>query len=90
MSKHDELKKWLRENSSGVYRQAAEAADVIEELENRVENFEELVSQLEEVIVFPAMDDRDWQFDRIKDILGLTNKKIFEKRLSREPEGRKA
>ena len=29
-----ELTKWLRENSSGVYRPAAEAADLIEKLQS--------------------------------------------------------
>jgi hypothetical protein len=32
--KTKELKQWLRDNSSGVYRPASEAADYIEELEN--------------------------------------------------------
>lgn len=31
--KSKEIKEWLRENSSGIYRPAAEAADYIEKLE---------------------------------------------------------
>jgi hypothetical protein len=31
---NSELCKWLRDNSAGVYRKAAEAADVIEQLEH--------------------------------------------------------
>jgi len=30
---NDEIKTWLRENSSGIYRPATEAADLIERLE---------------------------------------------------------
>ena len=31
---NEELKKWLRDNSSGVYRPASDAADLIERLES--------------------------------------------------------
>ena len=87
MDTNDKLKKWLRDNSSGVYRQAAEAADVIEGLENQVGNYEELVSQLEEVVVFPETDDQEWQLRTLKGILGLTPNEICERRLRVQPEG---
>jgi hypothetical protein len=87
MSEHDDLKKWLRENSSGVYRQAAEAADVIEGLENQVGNYEELMAQLEEVVVFPETDDQEWQLRTLKGILGLTPSVVCERRLRAQPEG---
>ena len=88
MTKQDELKKWLRENSSGVYRNAALAADVIEDLENRVENYEELVSQLEHAIVFPKgiVTEGD-VLNKVKEILGLTNKVIFERRIASQGVG---
>jgi len=86
MSEHDELKKLLRKNSSDE-GQSVEAAAVIEELENQVGNYEELVSQLEAVIVFPETDDRGWQYEKLKEILGLTHKVIYQKRMaSGDPE----
>ena len=53
-----------------------------ESLNNRVENYEELVSQLEDAIVFPEVDDQDRKLDKVKEILGLTPKKVYEKRMA--------
>ena len=36
-----ELKKWLRENSSGIYRPAAEAADRLERMEAALKQLSE-------------------------------------------------
>jgi hypothetical protein len=36
-----ELTKWLRENSSGVYRPAAEAADLIDRMTAAIESIED-------------------------------------------------
>ena len=44
---NEELKKWLRENSSGNYRPAAEAAALIEQLEEGLESFGRAVMALE-------------------------------------------
>lgn len=35
---NQQLKNWLRENSSGIYRPSSEAADVIEQLEKALKN----------------------------------------------------
>jgi len=62
-----ELTQWLRDNSSGVYRPAAEAADVIEQLQReRKEAREELATmtaqrdRLAEALAEERMD-RFWQ-----------------------------
>ena len=40
MSDYTELKAWLREHSSGVYRNSALAADVIEELQEQIQEMQ--------------------------------------------------
>jgi hypothetical protein len=50
-----ELKKWLRENSSGVYRPAAEAADLIEDMEHQRDTAVMLAGELVAVIRVNAM-----------------------------------
>jgi hypothetical protein len=41
-----ELTQWLRDNSSGVYRPAAEAADVIEQLQRERDRLEEALKKI--------------------------------------------
>ena len=49
------LKKWLRENSAGVYRPAAEAADLIEDLEHQRDAAVMLAGELIAIIRVNAM-----------------------------------
>ena len=44
--KTKELKKWLRDNSSGTYRPSAEAADYIQRLEDRIERIERVAKEM--------------------------------------------
>ena len=50
-----ELKKWLRENSAGVYRPAAAAADLIEDMEHQRDAAVMLAGELVAVIRVNAM-----------------------------------
>jgi hypothetical protein len=43
---NEELKKWLRDNCSGIYRPAAEAADRIGELEKELEQERQIKSRI--------------------------------------------
>ena len=49
-----ELTKWLRENSSGVYRKAAEAADVIEEQQRQLAEQRQELRRWKSVAVYLA------------------------------------
>lgn len=59
-----ELTKWLRENSSGVYRPAAEAADLIEDLVSKFTNLDKPKRSgdpmLDSVLGTPNADFRAW------------------------------
>ena len=59
-----ELTKWLRENSSGAYRPAAEAADLIDDLVNRFTKLDKPKysgdSMLDAVLGTPNADFRTW------------------------------
>ncbi|MCE5310482.1 MAG: hypothetical protein LLG20_22825 [Acidobacteriales bacterium] len=59
-----ELTKWLRENSSGAYRPAAEAADLIDDLVKRFTKFDKPKysgdSMLDAVLGTPNADFRTW------------------------------
>jgi len=72
---------WLRDNSSGVYRPAAEAAEVIEQLQHqRDEAREELTDMIEQrncfLIRFEKAQERMIDAERQRDRLEEALKKI--------------
>jgi hypothetical protein len=54
-----ELKKWLRDNSSGVYRPAREAADLIDQLERKLDTANDELDDIREVLLHGA-DESLW------------------------------
>lgn len=46
MSEHEQLKQWLRDHSSGDYRQSAMGANVIDELEDENKRLNEIIDSL--------------------------------------------
>lgn len=57
--KREELPKWLRENSSGIYRPAAEAADYIELLEGEVDAYHGALKHLLDRNILPEDEEKN-------------------------------
>jgi len=55
----EELPKWLRENSSGIYRPAAEAADYIELLEAECDAYHSTLKQLLKRNILPEDESQN-------------------------------
>jgi hypothetical protein len=74
-----ELCKWLRDNSSGVYRPSAQAAHEIERLQaacNKASDMAHLIKKIHDKLEYGDVyqwDDGDECWDRMRDIAGLTN-----------------
>ena len=57
--KTEGIKKWLRDNSSGVYRPAREAADLIDQLERKLNAATDELDDIREVLLHGA-DESLW------------------------------
>ncbi len=68
----DELCKWLRDNSSGVYRPSAEAANRIEALKSHLEFLRDLISE-QDVNVFGSNGNGEIEWSLRDEVVdGLT------------------
>lgn len=75
----EQLCEWLRDNSSGVYRPAAEAARRIEEMQTEIKRFEWMLKTRASVFAPRDRDGFACQFNTYHFTFGNTEREVIDK-----------